>query len=304
MMLYYKLGLYISKNDAVVAVNEAVKKKKSVFDCLKRNRVLSQPALEKCGKIEQTLDRIKKSNVSTGVFLAAFLPGYAGYTQGTDINKTEILSILAKDDKTVPDFLEHLGTLKTAVGDGRKEKGAVLSTIHGAKGTEYDTVYIINAFDGTLPADNRENMTGEQSETQAEEERRLFYVAMTRAKNNLNIFTYTSKSYETSFSDEVFGKTLRRKIEKRHEAALNAAKKYDIGTPLKLATFSVWDAGGESGFFSNDSVTVGGKFNHRKLGSFTVTARTGDTIVAEFEDGKTRKLSVSHLVKANLISDE
>ncbi len=304
MMLYYKLGLYISKNDALVAVNEAVKKKKSVFDCLRRNRVLSQPALEKCGKIEQTLDRIKKSNVSTGVFLAAFLPGYAGYTQGTDINKTEILSILASDDKTVPEFTEHLKNLRTYVSDGKKENGPVLSTIHGAKGTEYDTVYIINAFDGTLPADNRENTQGEQSETQAEEERRLFYVAMTRAKNSLNIFTYTSKNYETSFSDEVFGKTLRRKLEKRHGAALNASKKYDIDTPLRLATYSVQDAGGEREFFSNDSVTVGGRFVHTKFGSFSVTSRTGDTIVAEFEDGKTRKLSVSHLVKANLISDE
>lgn len=56
----------------------------------------------------------------------------------------------------------------------------VLSTIHSAKGLEWDAVYIIHATDGHIPSDMA---TG--SDEEIEEERRLFYVAMTRAKRHL-----------------------------------------------------------------------------------------------------------------------
>jgi DNA helicase-2/ATP-dependent DNA helicase PcrA len=58
-----------------------------------------------------------------------------------------------------------------------------LSTIHSAKGCEWDTVHIIHAADGMIPSDLA---TGNEDEV--EEERRLLYVAMTRAKNRLHIF--------------------------------------------------------------------------------------------------------------------
>ena len=57
----------------------------------------------------------------------------------------------------------------------------ILSTIHSAKGLEWDSVYVIHASDGNIPSD----INGRPEEI--EEERRLFYVAMTRAKNHLNV---------------------------------------------------------------------------------------------------------------------
>jgi DNA helicase-2/ATP-dependent DNA helicase PcrA len=56
----------------------------------------------------------------------------------------------------------------------------VLSTIHSAKGQEWDTVYVLSVADGCIPSDLA---TGHADEI--EEERRLLYVAMTRAKNTL-----------------------------------------------------------------------------------------------------------------------
>ena len=58
----------------------------------------------------------------------------------------------------------------------------ILSTIHSAKGLEWDSVYVIHAADGNIPSDMA---TGSPEEI--EEERRLFYVAMTRAKNHLAV---------------------------------------------------------------------------------------------------------------------
>ncbi|MBW2390568.1 MAG: ATP-dependent helicase [Deltaproteobacteria bacterium] len=58
----------------------------------------------------------------------------------------------------------------------------ILSTIHSAKGQEWDVVYVLNAADGCIPSD-----MATDSPEQIEEERRLLYVAMTRARDHLHI---------------------------------------------------------------------------------------------------------------------
>ena len=59
----------------------------------------------------------------------------------------------------------------------------ILSTIHSAKGGEWDVVHVIHAADGMIPSDMS---TSDQEEI--EEERRLFYVALTRARDNLYVY--------------------------------------------------------------------------------------------------------------------
>jgi len=59
----------------------------------------------------------------------------------------------------------------------------ILSTIHSAKGLEWDVVHIIHAADGMIPSDMA---TGSPEEI--EEERRLLYVAMTRAREMLHVY--------------------------------------------------------------------------------------------------------------------
>jgi DNA helicase-2/ATP-dependent DNA helicase PcrA len=58
----------------------------------------------------------------------------------------------------------------------------ILSTIHSAKGQEWDSVFVLNAVDGCIPS---EMATGTPEEI--EEERRLFYVALTRARDRLHV---------------------------------------------------------------------------------------------------------------------
>ena len=57
-----------------------------------------------------------------------------------------------------------------------------LSTIHSAKGQEWRSVFILNVIDGCIPSDLATGSTAE-----IEEERRLLYVAMTRAKDHLHL---------------------------------------------------------------------------------------------------------------------
>ena len=63
------------------------------------------------------------------------------------------------------------------------EDWLVLSTIHSAKGLEWDVVHLIHAADGMIPSDMA---TGDEDEI--EEERRLLYVAMTRARDALHVY--------------------------------------------------------------------------------------------------------------------
>lgn len=73
----------------------------------------------------------------------------------------------------------------------------ILSTIHSAKGLEWDVVYIIHAADGNIPSDMA---TGKLEEI--EEERRLFYVALTRARDWLYVcYPLRYYSYPRTFSD-------------------------------------------------------------------------------------------------------
>ena len=67
-------------------------------------------------------------------------------------------------------------------GASKDEDYVILSTIHSAKGQEWDIVYVLNVSDGNFPS---EFATGNQQ--MIEEERRLLYVAMTRARNELHL---------------------------------------------------------------------------------------------------------------------
>lgn len=92
---------------------------------------------------------------------------------------------------------------KSLVDKGARDAGAndlVLSTIHSAKGLEWHTVFLIYLAEGYLPSYQSIN-----SEAAIEEERRLFYVAATRAKNNLyllrpQIDTSPRRSWDTTGS--------------------------------------------------------------------------------------------------------
>lgn len=73
------------------------------------------------------------------------------------------------------------------------EEYVILSTIHSAKGCEWDAVYVMHAADGVIPSDMA------QGEDDLEEERRLLYVALTRARNRLYV-TYPWRYFHRKHS--------------------------------------------------------------------------------------------------------
>jgi DNA helicase-2/ATP-dependent DNA helicase PcrA len=76
----------------------------------------------------------------------------------------------------------------------------VLSTVHSAKGLEWDAVHLIAAYDGNFPADMS---TG--SEEGIAEERRLFYVALTRARRRLHVHVPDRYYHRPHGNDDAHG---------------------------------------------------------------------------------------------------
>ncbi|HEU4748253.1 MAG TPA: ATP-dependent helicase, partial [Gemmatimonadaceae bacterium] len=88
--------------------------------------------------------------------------------------------------------LEPPEATQDMAGPTREEDDSlVLSTAHSAKGKEWDAVFLIWAVDGLFPSSRCLN-----SEEQTEEERRLMYVALTRARNHLTV-TYPLNAYSS-----------------------------------------------------------------------------------------------------------
>ena len=120
----------------------------------------------------------------------------------TRLEDFEQLAVFAYQFNSVEDFLTQLALLTNveAEGDRAAKSDAEqirLSTIHQAKGLEFDAVFVIMLCDGLFPsARSMENDEGE------EEERRLFYVAITRAKSELYlIYPLIRASFSNSGGD-------------------------------------------------------------------------------------------------------
>jgi len=102
------------------------------------------------------------------------------------------LKVAANSFTTINALLEHaqhMSAMNKEIKNMSKHftDAITLSTIHRAKGLEYKTVYLISAVDGSLPHDFALESYRAGDPDPLEEERRLFYVAMTRAKEELLI---------------------------------------------------------------------------------------------------------------------
>lgn len=90
---------------------------------------------------------------------------------------------------------------------GERENKVQLMTIHSSKGLEFEDVFVIHANEGEIPHQKAEK------KDEIEEERRLFYVALTRAKNNLCISYITQKNGNSikpsRFVEELLGQRIK-----------------------------------------------------------------------------------------------
>jgi DNA helicase II / ATP-dependent DNA helicase PcrA len=102
------------------------------------------------------------------------------------------LKVAARNFKTVAEFIEHADHMTAMNAEIKRSSknitdAVTLSTIHRAKGLEYEYVYIIGTVDGSIPHDYALDSYRNGDSQPMEEERRLLYVAVTRTQKNLFI---------------------------------------------------------------------------------------------------------------------
>ena len=167
----------------------------------------------------------------------------------------EILNELessATNFKTIQEYLEHIERVKSEIVDNKNNKetdGVIFTTMHSAKGLEFKNVYIIGANEGTIPHEKSYEIDDEEKKNdQIEEERRLMYVAITRAEENICISSPINK----------YGKRVSKSrfVE-------------DIKAPTKKEM---------------DSITIGDKIYHKKFKEGTIVEKNGDSIKIRFKD--------------------
>ena len=168
----------------------------------------------------------------------------------------EILNELessATNFKTIQEYLEHIERVKSEIVDNKNNKetdGVIFTTMHSAKGLEFKNVYIIGANEGTIPHEKSYEIDDEEKKNdQIEEERRLMYVAITRAEENICISSPINK----------YGKRVSKSrfVE-------------DIKAPTKKEM---------------DSLTIGDRIYHKKFKEGTIVEKNGDSIKIRFKDG-------------------
>ena len=104
--------------------------------------------------------------------------------------------IVAMDDyASIEEFLEHIA-LVSAVDETQNDSKVSLMTLHAAKGLEYEFVFLPGWEEGLFPHQKTIDELGNKG---IEEERRLAYVGITRAKKNLNISTSLTRRFQNNW---------------------------------------------------------------------------------------------------------
>lgn len=198
--IYYKSYTYFSKVMCNFVLNDSYSKL-TVFNKLEKYRNLNKNNIKNIKRFKKDLETVSKQTPEEAVEYIKNEMEYIEYLDRLDeegrVNYSnaflmlEILKEIATHCLTITDFLDEIDKLNVKIKESAsKNKGSriTLSTIHSVKGLEFDTVFMIDNIDGEFPPD-RKRETSEEYEEILEEERRVFYVGMTRAKEQLYILS-------------------------------------------------------------------------------------------------------------------
>lgn len=269
MQIYYRLKLFFRKEDALNYTNISKEKDIPVWDAILQYGNLEEYQQNHVRSLRRQMKKLLDMTGDKAVDQILVYMGYQDYLKkmGMNTNKLEIVKMIGSREDSPEKLLERLKELERIIREKKEERECrfILSTMHASKGLEYDTVYLLDVVDGILPEKVLTSMnTASKEEIGAyEEERRLFYVGVTRAKNQLNIFATGKPS---RFCNELLEKNI-------------SAESYQ-----KLS----------------DELGEGVIVKHRKFGKGVVTEIEGEHIRIRFGDDE-KKMDLKVLARLGLL---
>jgi len=206
--IYFKLSLYLTKGEMMHATKMAAEKGISVFKAISESTYIKESKRKRCGDIAYYFKQLNLCKGEDIFFYIKHGLKYYDYCQehNLDVKKFDILEDIAKSLKDTKEFLQRLNCLYNAMKYKQPENSRItLSTIHSSKGLEYDSVILLDVINGLFPSMTKTQMEKQENKKAAletyEEERRLYYVAITRAKEEL--FLYNIKGSSEFISDTI-----------------------------------------------------------------------------------------------------
>lgn len=212
----FKMNGYISR-DALKYV-QANQRSRKVFETLLSIPTIKPIQRQTWGGLADRFDSLPHLTPNLAINFIETELGYLeyleenskrlGYHFETLRNLLSVLKAVARHTTSIVDFMDRIKSLTKVMQEASKTTSDLkLSTIHASKGLEYDNVLILDVDDGVFPSKKSTEQSTKGDIHGIEEERRLFYVAMSRAKTNLEILTTKFRSGKyvkpSQFIDEV-----------------------------------------------------------------------------------------------------
>jgi DNA helicase-2/ATP-dependent DNA helicase PcrA len=213
--------------------------------------------------------------------------------------------------ENLEEFLEHVSLVMENTADNQFDSVSIM-TLHGSKGLEFDTVFLPGWEEELFPS--RKSIE-EQGERGLEEERRLAYVGITRAKKNAHIFyaatRYMFGNYMSPIPSRFIEELPKEHIEKMGQQGLHSLDPGGYNTTSSLG-FNFGEgrenyqldrskakkkiSGLPSQKTSRQSdFSIGDRVFHDKFGYGKVTAIDGNKLMIDFEMGSSRKVMDSFI---------
>ena len=197
--LYYKFCCGLTRTEAENAVaNNSGKKMLPFPEYIEKNPIISEKKRIKMHFIAAALRSMPSKNMLGKLKAIIDGTGYGEYLldRPNDMVKIRALYCLADRHSSKEDFYARLSELEAEIKNGFSGGNITLSTIHSVKGMEFEQVVIIDAYNGIMPSIPEDSvkktpLSVEERRT-VEEDRRIFYVGMTRAAKQLELLTAKS----------------------------------------------------------------------------------------------------------------
>lgn len=192
-------ALFVRQNVLQELKAESILQDRTLLECLSRVKTGYSFQEKKLRKLIPVLRSLSNVSPVKAIETIEKELGYNDFIKkrGNEGNKLDKgsddirdLKVAARNFPTIPEFLEHADHMTAMNQEMKKlnkerEEVITLSTIHRSKGLEYKTVYILGAVDGSIPHDYALDSYRNADPAPLEEERRLLYVATTRAMEDL-----------------------------------------------------------------------------------------------------------------------
>jgi DNA helicase-2/ATP-dependent DNA helicase PcrA len=204
-------------------------------------------------------------------------------------NLKELVRALA-DFETLAGFLDHVALVMENEENAEGDRVSLM-TLHGAKGLEFDTVFLPGWEEGLFPNQRAMDESGLKG---LEEERRLAYVGLTRARRraivsyaaNRRIYANWQSSIPSRFVEELPDEQVERdgSAAMAREARLGITSVFNGQFPLvarRQKVVEVWEQPARPA--REDAIPVGARVFHQKFGYGTVTAADDDRLDIAFD---------------------